>query len=267
MNVSGISIDTVWNHLVVGCLTRGHLIRGTRELTGCHIVLKDPSLNCLGTPTRKFKIGYAAAELAWYLSGQSDISRLCLWAPQYKQFSDDGWAAYGAYGPRGLSFPSLLRVAGELYNNPMSRQHVIPIWRPRDRSADSKDIPCTTCLHFLHTREGLELHVHMRSNDLWLGFPNDVFCFTEIQKFVAKVAGHKVGPYHHYVSSMHLYERDWGRFHDGLKEGQSSSIPSMGKDDAPQLVAYFLRDLQPVEAGAYFRTVFPFMENQRHDRN
>ena len=46
----------------------------------------------------------------------------------------------------------------------------------------------------------------MRSNDIYLGFPYDVFVFTMIQRYVAGAIDMEVGPYHHHVGSMHLYD-------------------------------------------------------------
>lgn len=49
---------------------------------------------------------------------------------------------------------------------------------------------------------------YMRSNDLWMGFPNDVFQFTAIQVYLAMRLGYQLGSYTHIAGSLHLYERD-----------------------------------------------------------
>ena len=50
---------------------------------------------------------------------------------------------------------------------------------------------------------------YMRSNDLWMGFPNDVFQFTAIQIYLAMRLGVKLGSYTHIAGSLHLYDRDY----------------------------------------------------------
>jgi len=48
--------------------------------------------------------------------------------------------------------------------------------------------------------------VVMRSNDLWYGFCNDQYQFSNLQMLVAQRAGYEVGTYYHYAHNMHLYK-------------------------------------------------------------
>jgi hypothetical protein len=67
---------------------------------------------------------------------------------------------------------------------------------------------CTIALQFL-VREGeLICIAYMRSNDLYYGFRNDVYCFTEMQKMLAKKLEVGIGPYFHIAGSLHLYEKE-----------------------------------------------------------
>ncbi len=50
------------------------------------------------------------------------------------------------------------------------------------------------------------MHTTMRSQDLWLGFPYDIFTATLIQELLAGWLEVGVGEYHHHVDSLHLYE-------------------------------------------------------------
>jgi thymidylate synthase len=71
-----------------------------------------------------------------------------------------------------------------------------------------KDIPCTLSVQFVLRQERLYAITTMRSNDLWLGFPYDVFCFSTLQRLFAYTLGVDVADYVHNVGSMHLYTRD-----------------------------------------------------------
>jgi thymidylate synthase len=58
---------------------------------------------------------------------------------------------------------------------------------------------------------------YMRSNDLWMGFPNDVFQFTCMQIWLAMRLGVKLGTYTHIAGSLHLYERDYNKAKENIK--------------------------------------------------
>jgi len=47
--------------------------------------------------------------------------------------------------------------------------------------------------------------VMMRSNDLWYGFCNDQYQFSNLQMYVAYETGCELGTYYHFAHNMHLY--------------------------------------------------------------
>jgi thymidylate synthase len=49
------------------------------------------------------------------------------------------------------------------------------------------------------------MHTTMRSNDVWLGLPYDLFTATILQELMAGWLGVELGTYHHHVDSLHLY--------------------------------------------------------------
>ena len=125
----------------------------------------------------------------------------------------DGGIFHGAYGAR--VYGQLSRVATLLQNDPATRQAVVTIYDgPRDLLATQdglrgvRDIPCTLSLQFLWAGDRLSLRTSMRSNDVWLGLPYDLFQFTALQMAMADALGVRPGPYVHTVGSLHLYERD-----------------------------------------------------------
>lgn len=176
---------------------------------------------------------YANAELIWYLSGARDIDGIAAYAPQYERFSnrcvvDDDYEyarsgetkmiAHGAYGHRwarvsGAGYTQLAHVIRTLKKNPNTRQAVLACWNFEDdafhaENGTRNDIPCTMTLKF-YLRDG-KLHcvTDMRSNDLWLGLPYDVYCFTAIQRLIADAVGAAYGTYTHTVGSLHIYDRN-----------------------------------------------------------
>lgn len=124
---------------------------------------------------------------------------------------DSDGTVHGNYGAR-IGW-QIVDVVNKLQADPNSRQAVIQLW---DKTLDSafrvpmpKDIPCTLTMTFGTDIEGrLEMSVVMRSNDVWLGLPFDVFQFRQLQRTVANCLGWPVGEYCHHAVSMHAYEKN-----------------------------------------------------------
>lgn len=127
-------------------------------------------------------------------------------APEYGQvLVDPSDLDYGAYGPR-LS-GELQHCVTALRLDPSTRQAVATVWKSGDL-IHVGDKPCTIFMQFLIRDEKVELHTTMRSNDVWLGTPYDVFAFTQIQQTVAYALEREAGRYIHNATSLHLYDRD-----------------------------------------------------------
>ncbi|MDP9998287.1 thymidylate synthase [Pseudarthrobacter sulfonivorans] len=129
-----------------------------------------------------------------------------------------------------MGFDQLRNAADALRNKPMQRQIVLQIWDSRvdaplrDGSARSEDIPCNvfSCVKVVNGRlEWLQL---MRSNDLILGLPYNIFQWTMLQEILAGWLGLELGSYNQVSDSLHIYERDIHTF--AMSDVRSSSISS-----------------------------------------
>lgn len=184
----------------------------TRELTAVTLIFPD-TLNPLlpigvgrGVNTR-----LAALEALQLISGSYHHELVVAAAPTFEDVLVDlKDPRYGAYGPRTVE--QVANCVAILRADPLTRQAVISIWNEDDLTHVG-DKPCTIFLQFL-VRAGstgvvsLELHTHMRSQDVWLGTPYDVFMFTQLQHTVARDLNLPVGQYVHHATSLHIYERD-----------------------------------------------------------
>ena len=75
------------------------------------------------------------------------------------------------------------------------------------------------------------MHTTMRSQDLWLGFPYDIFANTVLQKLLAGWLGVALGEYHHYVDSLHLYDEHVEAAKDLTADPlPSPSMPAIGAE-------------------------------------
>ena len=180
------------------------------EICDAVFCIEDPTRNIVTSPIRKMPLRYAIGELAWYLSGSNNVRDIAPFAKKWEEISDDGVHNNSAYGWRifdKFNFNQWEYVKAMLQRDPNSRQAVIHI-----KDADNtptKDTPCTVYLQFLLRDGKLNLSVHMRSNDIWMGVPYDMFSFTFLQMKMAMELGVDIGQYTHYAGSLHVYARDY----------------------------------------------------------
>lgn len=207
------TFNEAWINLLDECLVYGDEVspRGpqTKEIINSSVSFLTES-SILTVPERKLSYDFMFAEAWWILEGRNDVETLTKFAPSYGKFSDDGSTLSGAYGPRIIDqFSYALRV---LCHDPNSRQAVINIWR--DRPGPSKDIACTLSIQFLIRDKRLHTIVNMRSNDLWLGMPYDVFTIamiasTMVLEFNSRNAMKiELGKTYHNAASRHIYIKD-----------------------------------------------------------
>lgn len=127
-------------------------------------------------PRRALSYRFCAAEAFWILSGSDRLDMIAPYNARMAEFSDDGIHLFGAYGPPITD--QLSYVVEKLTKDESSRQAGLTIWR--QKPPDTKDPPCTIAMWFMVRDDRLNMHVYMRSNDVWLGWPYDVFSFTMV---------------------------------------------------------------------------------------
>lgn len=174
----------------------------TREILGAQIRLTDPRLNILDSTARGLNYRFQIAEWLWIMLGQNDTG-ITTFNRNLMKFSDDSERFAGAYGPKLID--QLSYVVEVLTEDPDSRQAIVNIWRERPRA--SVDVPCTLSFQFLIRDKALHMVTTMRSNDVYLGLPYDLFTFTMLQNYLSYVLNVNIGTYIHNVGSLHLYEQ------------------------------------------------------------
>ncbi len=218
------SVDELWTNAVRCLLTYGRetpsRVGSTKEILGFSTGLVSIDKTFLLNRRRKLSPTYACAEFLWCMKHTKNIKMIKAYASQYEKFAEND-EAFGAYGWRFYEnltqdstkmtsqFELLIRHLNE---TPNSRQAIITLWEADDLShaykKDRKDLPCTLSMQFIIRDDNLHLIVTMRSNDVWLGLPYDIFAFTCIQRLVADTLGVQCGTYTHQVGSLHLYEKN-----------------------------------------------------------
>lgn len=182
------------------------------EILDAITVIEDPTRNFVLSEKRNLPIRYAIGELLWYNSRVPTVKAIAPFSSVWKRMSDDGVFVNSNYGyviHDKYGFDQYEYCKELLKRDPNTRQAVIHIKTPRNTIEEpTKDLNCTVCLQLFIRDNKLHMTVYMRSNDIWTGFPYDVFNFTCIQIRMAMELGVEIGTYTHHAASLHLYTRN-----------------------------------------------------------
>lgn len=213
MKIDDIYMDMLYDLYHNGSLVSARGMKAYEVLA--YKLLLDPKDNIIKLPGFETNMEYAAQELAWYYSGDPSINYSPLIKRIWEKYSDDGITVNSNYGERIYGKHPQIKidqwgwVKKKLTKDPETRQAVININTYFDKYRETKDFPCTISMQFFNRGNCLDMIVYMRSNDAYYGFRNDIYCFSELQKLMAKELNIDAGRYWHIAGSMHLYEKDW----------------------------------------------------------
>lgn len=199
-----------------------------KELHPCLICLENPRDRFISVKERHLNPAFMAAEALWIVSGCDDD-----WLTKYngniKKYID-GPKMVGAPGPRLRNWrgdtDQFRAVKDALQTNPESQQATMVIFDPSIDLSGHKFVPCANMFRFMIRDGKLDMIAIMRANDIWLGFPYDVFVYTLIQELMAGFIGVEVGKYYHFLDVLRLYENNWEDVEkiDCINNGQATGI-------------------------------------------
>ena len=184
---------------------------GTKALFNAGFYIENPALNDIkdSKVKRNWSVDYAEAEWQWYLSGNRNIAKLgelygkvpAIW----KRMADVDGNVNSNYGWQWQRNQQLDNVIKLLKTLPETRQAAISIYDAKEYDKYAYDTPCTYAVQFTILHDRLDMSVLMRSNDLWYGFCNDQYQFSNLQLYVAQKLDIPVGIYYHCAHNLHLY--------------------------------------------------------------
>ena len=184
---------------------------GTKALFNVGFEIQHPAANAIidSKVKRNWSLEYANAEWRWYLSGDRRVITLgglygkvpAIW----KRMADDDGNVNSNYGWQWQRNQQLDNVIKLLKTLPETRQAAISIYDAKEYDKYAYDTPCTYAVQFTVLDDKLNMSVVMRSNDLWYGFCNDQYQFSNLQMLVAQRTGYDVGTYYHFAHNLHLY--------------------------------------------------------------
>ncbi len=160
--------------------------------------------------------GYMNTFYDWMIGGGTDIKSIAEAYPNVARFlekpkSADLPANFNTfYGPRILS--QLPFIKKELTANPNTRRAVISILDKDDLQLLDKDetleFPCCDSATFLIRNNKLNIHLHMRSQNMGQVMKLDMFLWGKFACSLAKELGLEPGTYTSSVVSAHVFVRD-----------------------------------------------------------
>ncbi len=260
MKFQASSLDDALNDIMRRLLRSGSKIRANKgaalEFTGVLVELTNPLARFSRSEDRSTLFSYLG-ETLWYISSSDRLSHIEYYIPNYRKFINalpEQEHAPGAYGPRlfgGGDNSQITRLIESMKKKrgiSDTRQAVAQIFSHTDLISSNGDVPCTTTIQFLPRKDKLHVVTTMRSNDVYRGFPHDVFAFTFIQEIVARALSLEVGTYSHFVGSLHLYDENVERARDYLAEGWQLPIamPAMPAGDPKTGLKWLLEAEQSI---------------------
>jgi len=190
-------------------LQHGIDFANTKALFNVGFYITDPMDNKIINKERNWKPDYAEAEWQWYLKGIPyvfELGNIYGKIPEiWKRMADDSGRVNSNYGYQWNREEQLSKVISMLKANPNTRQATISIYDGKEINKYANDTPCTYAVQFTIVHNRLDMCVTMRSNDLWYGFCNDQYCFSELQRLVSTQLNIEPGVYYHFAHNMHLY--------------------------------------------------------------
>ena len=190
-------------------ITNGIEFANTKALFNIGFTIENPTNKLITNKERNWNEEYAAAEWAWYLSGDPRVTTLgelygkipAIW----KNMADKNGEVNSNYGYQWKRNDQLENVINILKHGYDTRQAAISIYDGKEINKYTFDTPCTYAVQFTIVQGKLYMSVYMRSNDLWYGFCNDQYQFASLQEMVAERLNLPVGTYYHHAHNLHLY--------------------------------------------------------------
>jgi thymidylate synthase len=251
-------LSRAWIEALNDILINGHEVSPRGKLTR-EILQRTLQVNMrkpvLTVPDRGLNYRFMAAEAYWILSGDNRVATIAPYNSRIAEFSDDGETFFGAYGPKIVA--QLDYVVDKLLEDQDTRQAGLTIWR--ENPPATKDVPCTVAVFFSIRDSRLNAHVFMRSSDVWLGVPYDVFNFSMLAHLVCarlNRSGLSISPGQLFLTaaSSHLYAVNWGDAKLCVMGSilEQYETPRVLFEDPNEMMAW-LRDLRETHPGDNLR--------------
>jgi thymidylate synthase len=183
-----------------------HNDRKTKEILNLSIHIENPSDDI----TSPIKIMRKSDK--WVYPPLEEIESIILLknlAPTYSY----------SYGPRIFNHNGVNQIDDFiiplLKKDPMSRRAVVNIWNPlKDSNIYKKDVPGLMMIDFKLRDNKLHTTYFVRSNDIFFGWPANIYQIYTLIKYITKELNCEVGSITSFSTSAHIFEDQY----EGINE-------------------------------------------------
>jgi thymidylate synthase len=173
--------------------------RVCKELVNIIMVLNSPSENNVTEP-----INIITKNQEWVYPSKEELRSIMFKENQNPVYEH-------TYGGRIFQFGGVKNQLNDfviplLNEFPQSRQAVVSIFNPfKDSDLDNKNIPAMMYFQFRIKGGLLQMTAHLRSNDILIGWPANIYQLFKVQEYVAKSLDVGLGSLTTISNSAHLF--------------------------------------------------------------
>lgn len=184
--------------------------------------------------TKKLAFRSVAAELLWFISGNSDNNELTrlgcniwtanaeadYWKPKAK-FDGDLGRVYGVQwrtwqSPNGKIIDQLQDVVDKIKTSPNDRRLIVSAWNPGE--LDQMALPPCHMIFQFHVANGkLSLHMFQRSCDMFLGVPFNIASYALLLHLIAQITNLEADELILTLGDAHIYENHFDVVKEQIK--------------------------------------------------
>ena len=180
--------------------------------------------------TKKINWRIPVDELLWFIRGGRNTRTLNsgIW-DEWADLEGDLGPIYGVQwrGMGACKTDQLSQVIEGLKTDPYSRRHVVSAWIPDDID-DMALPPCHTMFQFnMDADRNLYCSLYMRSGDMFLGVPFNIFEYGVLAHVVAKLVGAKARELSVYIANAHIYDNHMDQVNMQLSRGCNTQFPRL----------------------------------------
>lgn len=202
--------------------------------------------------TKRVHFKSVAAELLWFLRGESNVSWLQEQGVRiWNEWADENGDLGPVYGVQWRSWPTpdgghidqITEVVEALKTNPHSRRHLVSAWNVAELPNMALP-PCHVFFQFHVSNGKLSCQLYQRSADTFLGVPFNIASYALLTHMVAQQVGLGVGEFIWTGGDVHIYDNHLDQVNEQLGR-QPYASPQLHLNRTPEsILDYRLEDFE-----------------------
>ncbi|MGP5071803.1 thymidylate synthase [Arthrobacter rhombi] len=202
--------------------------------------------------TKRVHFKSVAAELLWFLRGESNVSWLQEQGVRiWNEWADENGDLGPVYGVQWRSWPTpdgghidqITQVVDALKTNPHSRRHLVSAWNVAELENMALP-PCHVFFQFHVSNGKLSCQLYQRSADTFLGVPFNIASYALLTHLVAQQVGLEVGEFIWTGGDVHIYDNHLDQVNEQLRR-EPYPAPRLRLTRTPEsILDYRLEDFE-----------------------